>query len=212
MNLMFLGAPGAGKGTQAKRLAERLRIEPISTGEMLRGAVAQGTAMGLEAKRYIDAGALVPDQVVIGIVRDRLREPDCGQGYVLDGFPRTRTQAEALAQFATLDAVLKIHLPQSELLQRLAGRRTCRACGAIYHVVHTPPVRAGVCDACGGELYQRSDDNETSVAKRLLEYESKTQALEAYYAGRGSLKVIDGTGSPDEVARRVDDAVDKVTA
>ena len=203
MKLMLLGAPGAGKGTQAKRLVGTKNIPQISTGDMLRAAVRQETAMGLEAKRYMDGGGLVPDEVVIGIVRDRLSEDDCADGFILDGFPRTVPQAEALDGFAALEAVVNIAVPSELVVARLSGRRTCKACGAIYHVVTSPASVEGVCDQCGGDLYQRSDDNETSIRARLNEYEEKTAPLESYYQERGVLHQIDGTGDPDDVEARV---------
>ena len=203
MKLMLLGAPGAGKGTQAKRLIGTKNIPQISTGDMLRAAVRQETAMGLEAKRYMDSGGLVPDEVVIGIVRDRLSEDDCADGFILDGFPRTVPQAEALDGFAALEAVVNIAVPSELVVARLSGRRTCKACGAIYHVVTSPASVEGVCDLCGGDLYQRSDDNETSIRARLNEYEEKTAPLESYYEERGVLHQIDGTGDPDDVEARV---------
>ncbi|MCB9728042.1 MAG: adenylate kinase [Deltaproteobacteria bacterium] len=199
MKLMLLGAPGAGKGTQAKMLMDRLRIPQISTGDMLRGAVAQQTAMGLEAKRYMDAGELVPDEVVIGIVRDRLAEPDCAKGFILDGFPRTVVQAEALETFAALDRVLDVQVSEERIVSRLSGRRTCRACGAIYHVVNSPPSVDGVCDQCGGVVYQRSDDNEASIRERLEQYRAKTAPLVAWYADKGLLASVDGDADPEDV-------------
>lgn len=203
MNLMLLGAPGAGKGTQAKRLVERLEIPQISTGDMLRSAVKSETAMGLEAKRYMDAGELVPDDVVIGIVRDRLAEPDCEKGFILDGFPRTTAQATALSEFAPLDRVLNIVVPEESVVGRLSGRRTCKACGAIFHVVNSPPSVDGVCNNCGGPLFQRSDDNEASIRTRLAAYRDKTAPLESFYSARGVLQNIDGLGSPEDIGARV---------
>jgi adenylate kinase len=203
MKLMLLGAPGAGKGTQAKRLMATKGLPQISTGDMLRAAVRHETAMGLEAKRYMDAGGLVPDEVVIGIVRDRLAESDCNAGFILDGFPRTVGQAEALDSFAPLQAVLNIVVPEELVVARLSGRRTCKACGAIFHVVNSAPSVEGVCDQCGGDLYLRSDDNETSIRARLAEYREKTAPLESYYGDRGVLNEIDGTGDPNDVELRV---------
>jgi adenylate kinase len=203
MKLMLLGAPGAGKGTQAKRLMTRKGLPQISTGDMLRAAVRQETSMGLEAKRFMDAGGLVPDEVVIGIVRDRLAETDCESGFILDGFPRTVGQARALDQFASLQAVVNIVVPEEQVVSRLSGRRTCKACGAIFHVVNSPPSVSGTCDQCGGELYQRSDDNETSIRARLAEYREKTAPLESYYGELGVLHEVDGTGDLDDVETRV---------
>ncbi len=203
MKLMLLGAPGAGKGTQAKRLVSNKGVPQISTGDMLRAAVRQETAMGLEAKRYMDAGELVPDTVVIGIVRDRLDEEDCRNGFILDGFPRTVPQAEALHAFAPLQAVVNIVVPEELVVSRLSGRRTCKACGAIFHVVNSPASVEGICDQCGDELYQRSDDNETSIRARLAEYRTKTAPLESYYGAHGVLHEVDGTGDPNDVESRV---------
>jgi adenylate kinase len=159
--------------------------------------------MGLEAKRFMDAGGLVPDEVVIGIVRDRLAETDCESGFILDGFPRTVGQARALDQFASLQAVVNIVVPEEQVVSRLSGRRTCKACGAIFHVVNSPPSVSGTCDQCGGELYQRSDDNETSIRARLAEYREKTAPLESYYGELGVLHEVDGTGDLDDVETRV---------
>jgi len=207
VRMMLLGAPGAGKGTQAQQLADEMGIPQISTGDMLRSAVSDQTAMGLEAKRYMDLGQLVPDEVVIGIVEDRLAADDCERGYILDGFPRTVPQAEALNAFAPLEAVVDVHVPETELVSRLCGRRTCKSCGAIFHVVSSPPSREGICDRCGDELYQRSDDNEDSIRERLGQYKSKTAPLSDWYEGRGVLKRVDGTGKPSDVYARITDAL-----
>lgn len=203
MNMMLLGAPGAGKGTQAKRLVIRKGLPQISTGDMLRAAVRLETVMGLEAKRFMDAGGLVPDEVVIGIVRDRLAEGDCAKGFILDGFPRTVEQARALDTFASLEAVVNMVVPEEQVVSRLSGRRTCKACGAIFHVVNSPPSVGGACDQCGGELYQRNDDNETTIRARLSEYREKTAPLKAYYGEQGVLHEVDGTGDLDDVEARV---------
>ena len=207
MKMMLLGAPGAGKGTQAQQLAVEMGIPQISTGDMLRAAVAQETPMGVEAKRYMDGGQLVPDEVVIGIVRERLAETDCVAGYILDGFPRTVPQAEALNAFAPLEAVLDVQVPEDELVSRLCGRRTCKSCGAIFHVVSSPPSQAGTCDRCEGPLYQRSDDNEVSIRERLGQYKSKTAPLTDWYDERGVLKRVDGTGDPSDVYARITSAL-----
>jgi len=203
MKLMLLGAPGAGKGTQAKRLQAEFGLQQISTGDMLRAAVKNETKLGLEAKGFMDSGALVPDELVIGIVRERLTSDDVANGFILDGFPRTVAQAEALQTFAPLEKVIEIHVPTDAVVERLTGRRTCKSCGAIYHLVHNAPAAAGVCDKCGGELYQRSDDNETSVRERLGEYDKKTAPLTAYYGERDLLVRVDGQGSVDDVYDRV---------
>jgi adenylate kinase len=203
MKLMLLGAPGAGKGTQAKILVEALGIPQISTGDMLRSAVADQTGLGLEAKAYMDSGQLVPDSLVIGIVRESLVKPACGAGFILDGFPRTVSQAEAMEAFTELDRVVSISVDAESLVTRLCGRRTCKSCGAIYHVVNSPPSAEGVCDSCGGALYQRSDDQESSIRERLREYQAKTSPLTAWYRDRNILVEVDGNATPDEVQRRI---------
>ena len=179
MNIILLGPPGAGKGTQAKMLVDKYAIPQISTGDILRAAVKEGTPLGKEAKSYMDKGALVPDSVVIGIVEERIQEPDCQKGYMLDGFPRTVPQAEALDGMlnkldSQIDHVVSIEVANEELVQRLTGRRTCRECGAGFHVMFDPPKQEGVCDKCGGELYQRDDDNVETVTSRLEVYGSQT--------------------------------------
>jgi len=199
MNLIMLGAPGAGKGTQAKLLIEKYSIPQISTGDMLRAAVAAGTDLGKKAKEYMEKGQLVPDEVVIGLIEERLKESDCDKGFILDGFPRTVAQAEALEKVLEklgkkIDHVISIEVPEEELLKRLTGRRTCKKCGAMYHVVFNPPKQEGVCDKCGGELYQRADDNEETVKSRLNVYNSQTKPLIDFYAQRGLLRNINGTG------------------
>ena len=205
LNVILLGAPGAGKGTQAARICARFGLPHISTGDMFRAAVAQGTMMGLAARKSMDAGALVPDEVVIGIVRDRLAEPDAVEGFLLDGFPRTIEQAASLdAMLAEagrgVSHVLLLDVPESELVERLAGRRLCKSCGKGYHVQFEPPRTEGACDVCAGELYQREDDNETTVRKRLEVYRLQTEPLVDYYDRRGVLETIVGSGmSPDEV-------------
>lgn len=204
MRIILLGPPGAGKGTQAKLLIERLGIPQISTGDMLRAAVKAGTPLGAEAKAYMDRGALVPDAVIIGLVRERLQVPDCSRGYILDGFPRTVAQAEALETtlkdlHLSLDRVLCLEVPSEDLVSRIAGRRTCRNCGAMYHLQFAPSKREGVCDPCGGETYQRDDDREETVRQRLLVYEEQTAPLIRFYDGRGLLRRIPGTGEIAEI-------------
>ena len=209
-NVILLGGPGSGKGTQAERLVARFGLPHISTGEMLRAAVAQGTDMGLAAQKSMEAGALVSDAVVIGVVRDRLAEADAQDGFLLDGFPRTIAQAEGLdAMLAEVGRgvtqVILLDVPEDELVQRLAGRRLCRGCGKGYHVVFDPPKVEGICDACGAELYQRSDDNEATVRNRLAVYRTQTEPLIGYYEGRGVLNVAVGGGKmPDEVFTQVE--------
>jgi adenylate kinase len=203
MNLVLLGPPGAGKGTQAKRLQDLRALVQLSTGDMLRAAVAAGTDLGRQAGEIMERGELVPDELVIGLIAEHMDADRGGEGFILDGFPRTVAQAEALDAFARLDMVIEIGVPEETLVARLGGRRTCKACGAIFHDVHSPPSVTGVCDACGGELYQRSDDQEASIRERLVEYRKKTAPLTAWYAKRGVLVAVDGTGSPDDVFKRV---------
>lgn len=208
MRLILLGPPGAGKGTQAKLLAERLEIPQVSTGDMLRAAVKAGGPLGQEAKQYMDRGALVPDAVIIGLVRERLRQPDCAGGYILDGFPRTVAQAEALekaltALHAALDHVVSLEVPTEDLVVRIAGRRTCRNCGAMYHVRFSPSKTEGRCDACGGPTYQRDDDREETVRRRLTVYADQTAPLLSFYECRGLLRRVPGTGEIPEIFRRI---------
>jgi len=197
MRAILMGPPGAGKGTQAADLITRYQIPHISTGDMFRAAIKAGTALGKKAKEYMDAGSLVPDEVTIGIVAERLAEPDCSKGFLLDGFPRTVAQADALAKILEdlkmdLDGVINIEVPEAKLLERLTGRRICRQCGATYHMVFNPPAKEGVCDKCGGELYQRSDDTLETAKNRLQVYNAQTQPLIDYYREKGLLKEING--------------------
>ncbi|MFP4311605.1 MAG: adenylate kinase, partial [Nitriliruptoraceae bacterium] len=205
----------AGKGTQAARIAEAYAIPHISTGEILRANVRAGTELGTEAKRYMDAGDLVPDELVMRMVGDRLREPDAATGFLFDGFPRTVPQAEALEHLlvehaAPLDAVLRLSVPRDEVISRLTGRRTCSSCGRIFHVRFDPPEVEGRCDVCGGELVQRDDDTEEVARNRLDVYAAQTEPLEHFYWERGLLRDVEATGTPDEVfasARRILDAL-----
>lgn len=195
----FLGPPGAGKGTQARDLAQEWRVLHLATGDMLREAVAAGSPLGREAKGYMDQGALVPDDVIIRMMGERLGKADASRGFILDGFPRTIAQAEALAKLLkdlgqTLDTVVYFDVSEPELLRRLTGRRVCRTCGHSYHVTSNPPKRAGVCDECGGELYQREDDAEATVRKRLEVYQRQTAPLLDYYRQRSLLATVSGEG------------------
>ena len=199
MRVAFLGPPGAGKGTQARDLAQEWGALHLATGDMLREAVAAGSPLGREAKSYMDQGALVPDDVIIRMMAERLGAADAGRGFILDGFPRTIAQAEALARLLkdlgqTLDTVVYFDVSEPELLRRLTGRRVCRACGHSYHVTSNPPKRAGVCDACGGELYQRDDDGEATVRNRLEVYRRQTAPLLDYYRQRNLLVTVSGEG------------------
>lgn len=198
MNLMLFGAPGAGKGTQAKFLIEKYNIPQISTGDILRSAINQGTAMGMEAKGYMDAGKLVPDSTIIGIIKDRLAESDCKEGFILDGFPRTLTQAEALENLMkgmgiALDKVISLNVPDELIVGRITGRRVCAKCGASFHVEFNPSKVADVCDYCGGELMTRKDDTAETVVSRLESYHMQTAPLLAYYKDMGVLLELDGT-------------------
>lgn len=197
MNLLIMGPPGAGKGTQAEMLVEKLQITHISTGDMFRSAIKDGTEMGIKAKEYLDKGELVPDSVVVGMVKERLSRPDCSGGFLLDGFPRTVAQAEALDETLKsmgikLDGVINILVPREKLIERVTGRRICRSCGASYHLLYQRPKVEGKCDYCGGELYQRSDDNTTAASNRLEIYENQTHPLIDYYLKLGVVKNIDG--------------------
>ncbi len=208
MKLILLGPPGAGKGTQAKMLVERFAIPQIATGDILRGAVQAGTSLGLQAKGFMDAGALVPDEVVIGIVRERLQEGDCQGGFILDGFPRTVAQADALQATLAglgrqLDRVVSLTVDAEALVQRLTGRRTCRGCGRGYHVTFDPPRSGESCDACGGELYQRDDDQEATIRRRLSVYAAQTEPLIAYYRQAGLLAELDGMQSIPVVQEQI---------
>ena len=207
-NLILLGPPGVGKGTQAKLLIEKFGIPQISTGDILRAAVKELTPMGIKAKGFMDSGALVPDSVVIGIVEERLAQQDCLQGFILDGFPRTVPQADALAQVLSgmgraIDHVISLSVDKDELLKRLTGRRACTKCGAGYHVEYAPSKVQGVCDACGAELFQREDDKEETILRRLAVYEEQTAPLIAYYEAAGLLRSVNGLGTVEGIQAEI---------
>ena len=204
MNLVLMGLPGAGKGTQAERIVEKYNIPHISTGDMFRTAMKEGTELGLKAKSFMDQGQLVPDEVTIGIVRERLEKDDCKNGFLLDGFPRTVPQADALEQLMEqlerkIDYVINIDVDSTILLERLTGRRICKDCGSTYHLVFNPPANEGVCDKCGGELYQRADDNAETVGNRLEVNIKQSKPLLDFYESKGYLKNINGQKDINEV-------------
>ena len=204
MHILLMGPPGAGKGTQAANLVKEFGIPHISTGDMFRAAVKEGTELGKQAKACMDAGKLVPDEVTIGIVKERLAKPDCKKGFILDGFPRTVEQADALTGILkelglSLTAAINITVPAADLIERAVGRRICKSCGATYHVKFNPSKKAGVCDTCAGDLYQRADDSEETMKNRLSVYEAQTKPLIAYYEKAGVYKEIDGRQPIDDV-------------
>ena len=208
MRLVLLGAPGAGKGTQAKKLIEKHGIPQISTGDILRKAVADGTPLGKEAKSYMDKGELVPDKVVIGLIEDRLKQPDCKKGFILDGFPRNTAQAETLDAMLKklnmpLDSALSVDVPKDDLMKRLTGRRTCKGCQQMYNVYFSPPKKNDICDRCGGELFHRDDDKEETIKRRLDVYDAQTAPLINFYKKSGILKSVIGVGGIDEIFKKV---------
>jgi adenylate kinase len=209
VNLVLMGLPGAGKGTQAEKIVEKYSIPHISTGDMFRAAMKEGTELGLKAKSFMDQGALVPDEVTIGIVRERLSKDDCQKGFLLDGFPRTVAQAEALENMLTeldkkIDYCLNIDVDHNILMERLTGRRICKECGATYHLVFNPPAKDGTCDRCGGELYQRADDNEETVHNRLEVNIQQSEPLLHFYETKGYLKNINGQQDINDVFKDID--------
>jgi len=212
MRIVLLGAPGAGKGTQAKILIEKYGMPQISTGDLLRAAVGAGTALGKEAKSFMDKGELVPDSVVLGMVEERLKQDDCKKGYILDGFPRNTAQAEALDKMLAslnmqLTAALSVDVPFEDLMKRLTGRRTCKGCGQMYNIFFKAPAKEGVCDKCSGELFQRDDDKEATIKKRLEVYTAQTEPLIGYYKSKGIVKTVSGTGSIDDIFKKVTEAL-----
>jgi adenylate kinase len=212
VRLIFLGPPAAGKGTQARRLAAEYGIPHISTGDILRAAARAGTYLGREARRYMDRGKLVPDDVMIGIIRERLLKDDCRRGFILDGFPRTLPQAEALTQLLDaihkpIDFVVNMEVPVEEVLRRMSGRLTCQNCGTMFNLILNPPEVMGRCDCCGGPLVQRADDRVETVHERLVIYRQSTTPLFGYYQECGLLRTVDGTGTIDDIAKRILEAV-----
>lgn len=212
MRLILLGPPGAGKGTQAKMLKEKFGIPQISTGDILRQAVKDNTELGQQAKSFMDAGQLVPDDIVIGLIKERIKDGDCDSGFILDGFPRTIVQAEKLSETLAsmgirLDAVLDFEINVAEVIDRLTGRSTCSNCGAMYHERSRPPKRQGFCDGCNGKLYQRPDDNKETILKRLEVYEKETAPLKEFYRKMGNMKTVEGSGSAENIFSRVCDLV-----
>ena len=203
MNLILLGAPGAGKGTQAELLLEKLGIPSISTGNMLREAIKNGTELGMKAKQYMDEGNLVPDELILGIVAERVAQPDCANGFILDGFPRTIPQAEALDELGIkIDVVLSIEVADEKIVERMSGRRVCH-CGASYHVAYLPPKTEGICDKCGAELYIRDDDAEATVRKRLDTFHAQTEPLKDYYGAKGILVTVEGREEVEDTSAAV---------
>ena len=204
MNLILLGAPGAGKGTQAEIICAKLNIPSISTGNILRAAVKEGTEMGLKAKSFMDAGALVPDEVIIGILKERLAQADCANGFILDGVPRTIAQAEAIETMGIrIDKVLELQVEDSVIVERMSGRRVCEHCGASYHLVAVPPKVPGVCDSCGGKLIQRHDDEPETVKHRLEVYHKETEPLKDFYAERGLLRSVENQPSVEATTKAI---------
>jgi adenylate kinase len=211
---VFLGAPGAGKGTQAAKVAESLKIAHIATGDLFRDAVKKGTDLGKLVKGYMEQGKLVPDDVTIKVIAEKLNDPECSSGIIFDGFPRTLEQAQALdkalaAKKQKVDAAIYIHVPDENLMKRLGGRWTCQQCQTVYHEVASPPKKQGICDKCGGKLYQRADDNEATIRERLKVYHSQTSPLMDFYKKAGKLITIDGTVSIDQVTGQIVKAIKK---
>ena len=204
MNLILLGAPGAGKGTQAELLMEKLSIPGISTGNMLREAMRNGTPVGEKAKYYMDNGLLVPDEIILDIIEERVAKPDCVNGFILDGVPRTLVQAQALEQMGVrIDYAVSLEIDDSVIVERMSGRRVCTKCGATYHLVNNPPKTAGICDSCGGEVATRKDDAPETVRNRLGIYHETTEVLKEFYAGKGKLKLVPGEGSIEDIQRSI---------
>jgi len=217
MRIILLGAPGAGKGTQAKKLSLKYNIPHISTGDIFRANIKNGTELGIKAKEYIDKGLLVPDELVVELVKDRLAQDDCKKGYVLDGFPRTIPQAQALdialeSTGEKIDCAIEVDASDMAIIKRMSGRRACPVCGATYHIVSIPPKREGICDSCGAELILRDDDKPETVQKRLEVYHKQTQPLLSYYKDKGILKTVDGVKDADETFKDIVNILEAITA
>jgi len=209
MKLIFLGPPGAGKGTLAKIVSDKYNIPQISTGDLFRSAVKEGTELGIKAKRIMEKGELVPDSLTVELVKERLARSDAASGYILDGFPRTIPQADSLAEFERLDSVINFTLDDGIVIQRLSGRRICRSCGAIYHIINMPASRDGICDRCQGELYTRDDDQIKSIKNRLEVYKKQTEPLIKYYREKGKLKNIDASTDPEKMMAEIEAIIDR---
>ncbi len=214
MHIILMGPPGAGKGTQAEMMAKEFSVPHVSTGDIFRSAIKEGTEMGKKAKEYMDKGALVPDEIVVGIMKERLQKPDCAEGVLLDGFPRTAEQAEALDEVLqelgmSIDAVVNVEVEDEELVSRLTGRRVCQKCGTTYHVKHNPPKVRNICDHCGGELYQRSDDTVETVKERLSVYNRQTKPIIDFYQRKGLYVSVDGSQKINEVSEEIKEKLKK---
>ena len=214
MIVILFGPPGAGKGTQAELISRKYSIPHIATGDIFREAISKGTELGRKAEEYLKRGDLVPDDIVNGIVWERISRPDCRRGFILDGYPRTMGQAKALDEMLdrlgmSIDVVLNINVDEENIIRRLSYRRICRSCGAVYHLINNPPKREGVCDKCGGQLYQRVDDREDVIRNRLKVYYERTRPLIEYYRGRGLLVDVDGNGGIEEVWRSIESILDR---
>ncbi|SBW10589.1 Adenylate kinase [uncultured Eubacteriales bacterium] len=209
MKLILLGAPGAGKGTQADILSKRYGIPTISTGNILRAAVKDGTPLGCEVKNFLDEGKLVPDEIILGIMEERLKQSDCANGYILDGVPRTINQAESMERDGVvIDAVLSLEVSDEEIERRMTGRRVCLTCGATYHMVNKPPKQEGVCDQCGSEVIQRTDDSQEKVHNRLTIFHAQTEPLKAFYKGRGLLRTVDNQPTIEDTTRAIEQVLE----
>ena len=207
MRLIFLGLPGVGKGTQAEKVEKELNIPQISTGDILRENVRADTELGIKAKTYMDDGKLVPDDIIIKMMKSRLDDADCSNGFILDGFPRTIEQANALESITHIDKVIFIDVPVKVLIARLSGRRSCKECNSVFHLLYKPPKKQGICDECGGELYQRDDDKEKTIKNRIKTYNSQTKPLVKYYKKKNLLVVINGNGTIEETSNKVEKAL-----